>query len=428
MTTQRRSIFWFIIVRLIIFTSLLLSTVTIQYSAETPLLSPLYYLIITGYLLSFLYYLLCLWSKNYKFQFYLQIFFDLILITTLVYLAGGLRGSFYFLYIFEIIAASIVLSKRDAYITAAISSVFFGILVDGMYYGIIPYYDSTQPAELGMGFVIYHIMIAWGVFFLVAFLINHLTGSLKKTQVQLEQTQKELELKKRLAVAGEFSAQLAHEIRNPLAAISGSVQVLRDELVLSGEQKGLMDIVVDESERISQSIEQFLSLASPGKQTFSWSNLSALMHETLILLQRSGVLDGKVQLVGNYSSAGIEYYGNRNQFKQIFWNLIKNGLKAMPDGGELSVDFTNGEGDEIILRFSDTGLGMKEEEKDRLFEPFFSGFQNGKGIGMAVVRRIVDDYNGSIAVESNPGQGTDITIVLPPCHSSGLMNMDRKTG
>jgi len=428
MTAQRKSILWFIILRLIIFTSLLLSTVTIQFRAETSLLNPLYYLIITAYLLSLVYFLLYLWSKNYKFQFYLQIFFDLFLITFLVYLSGGLRGSFYFLYIFEIIAASIVLSKRDAYITAAISSVFFGILVDGMYYGIIPYYDSTRPAEFTTGFVIYNILIAWGVFFLMAFLINHLTGSLRKAQNQLELTQKELDLKKRLAVAGEFSAQLAHEIRNPLAAISGSVQVLRDELTLSGEQRGLMDIVVDESERISQSIEQFLSLASPGKQTFAWINLSALMHETLILLQRSGVLNGDVQLMGNYGSAGIEYYGNRNQFKQIFWNLVKNGLKAMPEGGELSVDFTSGENDEIVMKFSDTGLGMKEEERGRLFEPFFSGFQNGKGIGMAVVRRIVDDYNGNIEVESGPGQGTDITIVLPSCHDPSGLRMDRKTG
>jgi two-component system sensor histidine kinase PilS (NtrC family) len=204
--------------------------------------------------------------------------------------------------------------------------------------------------------------------------------------------------------------------------------VRRDELALDGEQKGLMDIVVDESERISQSIEQFLSLASPGKQTFSWINLSALMHETLILLQRSGVLNGQVQLIGNYSSVGIEYFGNRNQFKQIFWNLVKNGLKAMPEGGELAVDFDYSEKEEIVMKFSDTGLGMKEEERDRLFEPFFSGFQNGKGIGMAVVRRIVDDYNGTIEVDSKPGMGTDITIVLPPSHVKGDLDIDRKTG
>jgi two-component system sensor histidine kinase PilS (NtrC family) len=283
-----------------------------------------------------------------------------------------------------------------------------------MYLGIIPYFDSNQPAELSFAFVINHIMIAWGVFFLVAYLINHLTGNLQRAREQLQTANRELELKERLAVAGEFSAQMAHEIRNPLAAISGSVQVLRGELVLTGEQKGLMDIVVDESERISQSIEQFLNLASPGRQTFSWMNLSALMHETLVLLQSSGVLNGRTQLMGNYASVRVDYYGNRNQFKQIFWNLLKNGLKAMPEGGELTVDFsTNGKG-ETILKFSDTGLGMKEEEKDRLFEPFYSGFSAGRGIGMAVVRRIVDDYDGQIEVESTPGKGASISIILPP--------------
>ncbi len=137
------------------------------------------------------------------------------------------------------------------------------------------------------------------------------------------------------------------------------------------------------------------------------------MHETLVLLQSSGLLNGQTHLIGNYSSAGLEYYGNRNQFKQIFWNLLKNGLKAMPDGGELSVDFTKSENDETVLKFSDTGSGMNQEDRDRLFEPFYSGFSGGRGIGMAVVRRIVDDYNGKIGVDSAPGCGTQIIIVLP---------------
>lgn len=421
---QKKNLLWFIILRLILFTSLLLSAVTIQFSAETALINPLYVLIFAAYLLSVLYLVLYFWGKRYDLQAYLQIFFDLLLITVLVYLAGGLRGSFYFLYIFEIIAASIVISGRAATITAAASSIFFGILVDGMYLGIIPYFDSNQKADLTFAFVINHILIAWGVFFLVAYLINYLTGNLKKAREQLQLANKELELKERLAVAGEFSAQLAHEIRNPLAAISGSVQVLRDELVLDGEQKGLMDIVVDESQRISQSIEQFLSLASPGEQTFSRINLSALMHETLILLQRSGVFNGATQLMGNYASSGVEYYGNRNQFKQVFWNLIKNGLKAMPEGGELTVDFMESSQKETILKFTDTGLGMNSEEKKRVFEPFYSGFSGGRGLGMAVVRRIVDDYQGTITVDSTQGQGTTVSIILPPSPQPELPDLD----
>jgi len=126
------------------------------------------------------------------------------------------------------------------------------------------------------------------------------------------------------------------------------------------------------------------------------------------------VLNGDTQLVGNYASAGIEYYGNRNQFKQIFWNLLKNGLKAMPEGGELSVNFSISPQGETVLQFSDTGLGMDSEVKKRLFEPFYSGFSGGRGLGMAVVRRIVDDYNGTIEVDSVPGGGTTVSIFLPP--------------
>ena len=412
---KKRDIFWFILLRVIIITSLIISALSIQFSTSEFLpLFPFYYLIVAAYLLSGLYLVLYLWGKYYGAQVGLQIFFDLLLITVLVYLSGGLRGSFYFLYIFEIIAASIVISTRAAFYTAAASSVFFGILVDGLYLGIIPYFGSDQPMELSLAFVLNNIFIAWGVFFLVAFLTNYLTESLKKTREQLALAQKELEIKKRLAMAGEFSAQLAHEVRNPLTAVSGSVQLLRDTLDLSKKEKQLMDIVVRESKRVSESIEQFLNLASsPGKQTFSLVNLTEVMKETLTLMKRSGVLDGKYHVTGNYISAGIRYYASKDQIKQIFWNLVKNGLKAMPEGGRLNIDFTKNNSDDLSLIFSDTGIGMNEEEKERLFEPFYSRFQDGSGIGMAVVRRIVDDYNGQIEVTSEPGKGTTLMIIFP---------------
>ena len=247
----------------------------------------------------------------------------------------------------------------------------------------------------------------------MAFLINHLTGNLRKTRDELLLAQKELEIKKDLAVAGETSANLAHEIRNPLAAISGSVQVLRDEMDLTGEQRHLMDIVVRESENISQAIEQFLNLASPATQDFASIDLPSVLKEILTLLKRSGEINENYQIEGNYKTARVNYYGNKAQFKQIFWNLVKNALKAMPDGGTLTVDFTRRKKKGIQMKFADTGKGMGKEERERMFEPFYSGFDTGKGIGMAVVRRIVDDYNGKIHVFSTPNKGSEIVIALP---------------
>lgn len=417
MNTKKNDIFWFIIVRLIIVTSLAVSTVIIQYSTEVLLnlnsFYYLYYLVLFVYLLSIVYFILFYAAKNYTFQAYLQIFIDLLLITALIYISGGIKGSFYSLYIFEIIAASVVISKRTTYLVAALSAVFYGLLIDGMYYAIIPYLYPELSQELSLSAVLSNILTAWGVFIIVAFLINHLTGNLRKTRDELLLAQKELEIKKDLAVAGETSAHLAHEIRNPLAAISGSVQVLRDEMDLTGEQKHLMDIVVRESENISQSIEQFLNLASPGTQDFASIDLPSVLKEILTLLKRSGEINENYQIEGNYKTARVNYYGNKAQFKQIFWNLLKNALKAMPDGGTLTVDFTRRKKKGIQMKFADTGKGMGKEERERMFEPFYSGFDTGKGIGMAVVRRIVDDYNGKIHVFSTPNKGSEIVIVLP---------------
>jgi len=411
---SRKNILSFIVIRLIVITSLVISAVIIQYSTSIfLLLNPFYYVILLFCFLSLVYFLLYLWGKYCTAQVYLQIFFDLILITALVYISGGLKGSFYFLYVFEIIAASIVLSKRAAYLTAALSAIFFGLLVDGMYFGIIPSFNIEQEMKMSLGLVINNIFIAWSVFFLVAFLMNSLTGSLRKTRDELHSAQKELEIKNRLAAAGEISAQLAHEIRNPLAAISGSVQVLKNDLKLDREQKKLMDIIVKESQSISLSIEQFLNLASPAEQSFSSINISSLVNETLILLQRGGEMDGKIQVRGNYKSSTVPYYGNSNQLKQLFLNLIKNSIKAMPNGGTLTIDFNKGKRGEIQIRIEDTGRGMSSEEKEKVFEPFYSGFKEGKGIGMAVVHRIVEDYKGKIKVISEPNKGTDVEITFP---------------
>jgi len=412
---RRKDIFWLILLRLIIVTALAVSAIIIQFSTSTFLpLTFFYYLIIATYVLSIGYLLLYYWGRFQTFQACLQIFFDLLLITAFVYVSGGLRGSFYFLYIFGIIAASIVLSKRAAYLTAALSGVFFGILVNGMHLGFLPHLGSDPPTELSPGTVINNIFISWSMFFIVAFLLNYMKERLRRTAEELRLAERELEIKKRLALAGEFSAHLAHEIRNPLTAISGSVQVLRNELELADEQKELMDNIVEQSSRVSQSIEQFLSLISPDKKTFSDVNLASVVDEMLLLLEDSGELDGNFRLNGNYKSSNISYFGNTDQFKQMFWNLIRNAIKASPKGGTITIDIDQEQRSEVHVKIVDMGNGLKDEERKKLIEPILSsGFHSGSEIGMAVVRRIVDDYNGKIHVRPNREKGTEVVIVLP---------------
>lgn len=413
-TEKKRNIFWLIILRLATLTSLIVSAIIIQYSTSSFLsLDSLYYLIFLGYFLSLIYFIFYLWGKNYTLQAHFQIIFDLLLITALVYISGGLNGSFYFLYIFGIIAASIIISSKAAYFIAALSAFVFGVLVDGMYFGIIPYFSPEQYMELSLSQVRYNIFIAWAIFFVIAFLVNYLTKKLRKAKEQLQLTRKELEIKNRLAVAGQVSASIAHEVRNPLTAISGSVQVLKNELKLSQEQKKLMSIVLKESKRVSQSIEQFLDFAIPGKQIFTFIELSAVLKEVLAMLRGSGQLNGLYCLEGNYESTKIRFYANINQFKQVFWNILRNSLKAMPDGGILKIDFIKKKNNEFQIKIADTGKGMAKEEKERIFEPFYSKFEDGRGLGMAIVYRIVEDYDGKIQIVSEIDKGTEVTITFP---------------
>ena len=414
MMTQRRHIFWFILIRAIAVTSILVAVVIIQSSTSDFIpVVPFYYIVLLAYLLSLVYLGFYLWSAQYTAQAYFQTVIDLLLITGLVYISGGLSGSLYVLYVFSVVGAAVVLGNRAAYITAGLSAILFGLLVDGLYFGIIPYFSPDQYRERSLGLVLFTIFLAWSLIFLLALLANYLAGALRRAREELLLAQKELEIKERLATAGRFSAQLAHEVRNPLAAISGAVQVLRGELSLDTEQRELMDIVVKESERVSQSIEQFLDLASPGRQVFSWIKLPEIMEETLALLRAGGQFDGRHTLAGNYSSVQVDYYGNPNQFKQVFWNLAKNAAQAMPEGGTLTVDFFQDKKKGVRVRFADTGRGLTEDERKRLFEPFFSHFENGHGLGLVVVRGIVSDYDGRIEVRSEPGKGTEISLFFP---------------
>ncbi len=414
MRIKKRQIFWFILIRAIVITSILVAVVIIQSSTSDfiPVI-PFYFIVLLAYLLTLVYVGLYLLWEQYTIQATIQNVVDLFLITALIYISGGLSGSLYLLYIFAIVAASIVLSSRAAYITAGLSAILFGLLVDGLYLGIIPYFRPDQYRERSLGLILFTMFLAWSLFFLIAVLANHLTSNLRKAREALLLTRKELEIKERLAAAGRFSAQLAHEIRNPLAAVSGAVQVLRGELNLEEEQRSMMDIVVRESRRVSESIEQFLDLASPGRQVFSWVDLGEVLEETLALLRASGTLNGRYRLEGNFSSSRINYYCSPNQFKQVFLNLTKNALAAMAEGGVLSVDFFQDKKKAVRIRFADTGRGLNQGEKKHLFEPFFSRFENGYGLGLAVVRRIVDDYDGRIEVRSEPRKGTEITLILP---------------
>jgi len=411
---DKRNLLRYIVLRLLIITSILITTLIIQYSTGVNFPVFFFYAIVCFYGLSLLYLLLYFWGKLLLVQAYLQLFLDLLLITLLVYISGGTTTATYFLYIFAIIAASLVISEKATYLAAGLSAVLFGFLVDGTYFGLIPYFNPEQAINLPFGSVLFNLILAWAVFFAVAIFMSYLARSLSRTRLALQQAQRELILRERLAEGGRVSATLAHEIRNPLCSISSAVQVLRSGVQFSQEQEKLMEIVIKESNRVSQLLEQFLDFAAPAKKIFTEIDLGLLLNEILDMLRSAGDLDGeKITVDGNYLVRKISYYGNPNHFKQIFWNLIKNSLKAMPEGGKLSLNFYNSRRDGLKFIIADTGMGMSGQDKENLFVPFYSGFGEGRGLGLATVKRLIEDYEGKIHINSEVGKGTEIIITLP---------------
>jgi signal transduction histidine kinase len=418
---ERRNVFLYNVYRLVVLTSLLVSAFIIQLSSpDTQPNPPFYYLVLGAYGFSALFFALYATGRGLAAQAYAQVVFDLLLITAFVYISGGIASSMYFLYLFPIIAAGLVISGRAGFLAAALSAILFGGLVDGVYFGFVPTFRPEHSVRTTLGSMLVTIFIAWSVFFVIAALMSKLAGSLRRTREALRAAEKELLLRERLSEAGRVSASLAHEIRNPLAAISGSVQVLKKELALSAEQGELMGIVLKESERVSQSLEQFLDFALPAKQVFSPINLRDILDETIKILQGSGELNGKVEITGGFEDADVPYFGNAGQFKQVFWNLIKNAVKAMPEGGRLRLEFPEPRKKEVRILVADTGRGLSEEDQEHLFEPFYSGFENGRGLGLSIVRKIVDDYDGLIEVRSELQKGTEVLITLPPRKRAAL--------
>jgi two-component system sensor histidine kinase PilS (NtrC family) len=221
-------------------------------------------------------------------------------------------------------------------------------------------------------------------------------------------------IQQRLAAVGEMAAGIAHEIRNPLASMSGSIQILRQELPLSNEQEQLMDIVLRESERLNTTIRSFLAYARPQRYQLARFDIRRALNDTALLLRNSADLHDRHVIEADVPDRELLYEADEGQVKQILWNLATNGLRAMPDGGVLRlVVASDPASGGVVLSVHDEGIGIPPEQIEGLFQPFNGTFAKGSGLGLAIVHRIVTDYSGMIRVDSRPGRGTTMRVELP---------------
>lgn len=219
-------------------------------------------------------------------------------------------------------------------------------------------------------------------------------------------------LRERMVAVGQMAAGIAHEIRNPLASISGSAQVLGKVPGLRESERRLSRIIVEESRRLSSTIESFLAYARPPEPQPGPCQIGSILADTLALFANSAEVTPAHRLDLDIRPHPEPVTADERQLRQAFFNLARNAIQAMPHGGTMRVVAAPEDG-EYVIRWSDEGIGMTTPQIDEIFQPFKAFRQGGTGLGLAVVYSIVSDHRGDIAVESVPGQGSTFTLRLP---------------
>ncbi len=219
-------------------------------------------------------------------------------------------------------------------------------------------------------------------------------------------------LQERMAAVGEMAARMAHEIRNPLASISGAAQVLTSQEASNARSRQLLDIVVRESRRLSQVLQDFLQFAKPGEGLPSTVEIVPLVQDCLELMRASSELeDGHV--VELHIPSDLTVVAIEGLLRQAIWNLLQNAVQAMPDGGRLLIRGTRATDGSVELEFLDSGRGIPEEILDRAFEPFVTGRPEGTGLGLAVVYAAVMQHGGTVDIRRRKDTGTEVSVHLP---------------
>jgi len=249
-------------------------------------------------------------------------------------------------------------------------------------------------------------------------IFQDLTGA-KKIEEQMR-------IKDRLAAVGELSAGIAHEIRNPLASISGSVEVLKGELKLAGENQKLMELILKESSRLNSILKEFLQYAKIKRTSLSKVDLVFIINEAVEIVKKHPSFREGIKIEKEFEEKHLWVWGEENQIKQLFLNLLVNGLEAMEEKGErlalvrkslkqikefyFEDEIDEEERDWIPIAVIDNGKGMNKDQKEKLFWPFYSSKKNGTGLGLPIVQRLVNNLGGKIEFTSEVGKGSAFVV------------------
>jgi two-component system sensor histidine kinase PilS (NtrC family) len=222
----------------------------------------------------------------------------------------------------------------------------------------------------------------------------------------------EYRAKDRMATLGRMAASIAHEIRNPLASIAGSVKLLRSISQLDDDQAKLITIVSRESERLNKLVSDFLQYSREQRFEFQRVDVITLLEETLLMVEHHPLFSPRIHIERKFPRRAVTMMADADKLRQVFWNICDNSLKAMPNGGTLTAQAEE-MGKRVRVVLADTGTGFSARQLEKAFEPFQSSFNAGTGLGLAMVYQIIRGHQGTVQLHSQPGSGAQFVIDLP---------------
>ena len=414
---------WLMLLRLVFTAFLLGSTILLQFrenpsSDHNPLVY-LYYLVGGIFGLSFLYSSILRHGTRLEHLARAQTSLDTIVVTLIIYLTGGFYSVFSFLYLVVIIYSSILLYKRWGLMMAALSVMQYGVLIVLECYNLLNPFTvegAAALAQFNLNYALYKIIFTSVACFAVALLSGILSEQTRKTKKELLAMEDHVRRVEKMASMGEMAAGLAHEIKNPLASLAGSIQLLREELDYHPDHDRLMQIVLRETDRLSALVTNFLLFARPPASRPEKIVLDSALNEIIALFEKDHSLAGKVtiskQLIPN-----IWVKFDPMHLRQIIWNLLLNAAEAISDKGHVAIRMSNGKANQVGICISDNGCGMSEDTMRSIFDPFFTTKSKGTGLGLSIVHRILESYDGRLRVESAIGQGSAFSMTLKRCQA-----------
>ncbi len=409
---------WLTFFRLIFSSLLLGSTVVLQIDENSSLLArpfiAIYGLTAAIFLLSGIYAWVLRSITQYQLLAYIQIVLDTLIVSLIIYITGGFSSIFSFLYLLVLIYASILVPRRASFVMAALCGLQYGGMVAMEHIGVMQpliVKNATLAINFSSKQVAYKIIMILFACIAVSMLSSYLAEQANRTKHELMTMETHVKRVEKMAAVGEMAAGLAHEIKNPLASLSGSIQLLQEEMHGDAALRKLMNIVIREADRLSSLVSNFLLFARPPAGQPVLFDLEKALAETVSLFEKDAKCSNKIN-VRLETVHGVRVEMDPMQFRQVLWNLLLNAAEAIDGEGDIAIKMDSEPKAFTRVWIRDTGSGISSRHLKSIFDPFYTTKPHGTGLGLPIVHSILESYGFRLDVESQVDVGTTFTLYL----------------